>query len=618
MEADRSLGTGPAAAGRVATRTDGYAPLRDYAVIGDGRTVALVAADGSVDWLGLPDLDAPAVFAAVLDASRGGRFELRPEAPHRVTRRYLPGTNVLETTFHTERGTARVTDALTVDDEAALTPMRELQRRIDGVAGTVPMRWSVRPRYGYGARTPRLTRRRGIPVATDGNDALAVCAWDAGTPECRDGAITGRAELHEGARSLIAMPFAHQEPLVLPARGECEARMERTCEAWRRWAGARDYPGPWRDAVARSALALKLLVFAPSGAVAAAATCSLPEDIGGERNWDYRFSWIRDSAFTLDAFLRLGCPAEAHAYFWWLMHATQLTHPRLRVLYRLDGGARAGERVLPLAGYRGSAPVRAGNAAADQVQLDTYGELLHTGRLYAEAAGRLDADVARRLAELADFVCANWQRPDSGIWEVRSEPTHFTQSKMMCWVALDRAVALADRRLIPDRHAARWRAARQAVRDFVETRCRSERHDCYTRSAGSEELDAAVLLGLLHGYGDARGPRSRSTVDAIDRELRHGPYVARYSGEDGLSGTEGAFIACSFWLAEALARTGRVERATRLMEDAVALANDVGLYSEEIDPADGSFLGNLPQALSHLALISAAHAIGAGRAEADG
>ncbi|GAA4888860.1 glycoside hydrolase family 15 protein [Streptomyces coeruleoprunus] len=605
-------------AGAVA-RVDGYAPLRDYAVIGDGRTAALVARDGSVDWLGLPDLDSPAVFGAVLDARRGGRFRLEPAVPYRAERRYLPGTNVLETTFVTGRGTVRVTDALTLHDDTALSPMRELLRCVDGLSGSVPLRWSVQPRPGYGGRRVRLVRRSGVPVATTGRAALAVCAWEAGDPECEGDTVGGRFELARGRRAVIAMPFADQEPLVLPARHEAETRLERTGAAWRGWTHDRTYAGGWHEAVTRSLLALKLLVFAPSGAVAAAVTTSLPEDIGGERNWDYRFSWVRDSAFTLAAFLRSGCPTEAQAYFWWLMHASQVTHPELNVLYRLDGGHRTPERTLPWEGYRGSGPVRVGNAAVGQVQLDTYGELLQTAWLYARAAGHLDADVARRLAELADLVCATWRRPDSGIWEVRSPPRHFTQSKMMCWVALDRAVDLAERRLIPDRHISRWRAGRQAVRDFVESRCFSPYRDCYVRSAGSEDVDAAVLLGLLHGYGDARDPRLRSTVDAVERELRQGPYVLRYTGEDGLRGTEGAFVACSFWLAEALARTGRVGEATRLMDDLVALANDVGLYSEEMDPADGAFLGNLPQALSHLALVSAACAIdAAGAGDAPG
>ncbi|MFA1548627.1 glycoside hydrolase family 15 protein [Actinomadura chokoriensis] len=601
-----------------AFRSDGYVRLRDYAVIGDGRSAALVAADGSVDWLGMPDLDSPSVFAAVLDPVRGGRFLLEPEEPYTVARRYLPGTNVLETTFTTGRGSVRVTDSLTLEGCGTLGPMRELQRRLDGMAGTVPLRWSVQPRFGYGARRPRITRRAGVPVVVAGGDALAVCAWDAGEPECADQAIKGRLELSQGRQALLTMPFAHQEPLVLPTRSECDARMEHTIAAWNGWSRERSYEGMWRDAVLRSALVLKLLIFAPSGAIAAAVTSSLPEHVGGERNWDYRFSWVRDSVFTLDALLRLGCSAEAHAYFWWLMHATQLTHPRLRVLYRLDGGGNAPERTLPLEGYRGSRPVRTGNAAGAQVQLDTYGELLQTGWLYAAAAGRLDADLARRLAELADFVCAAWRWPDSGIWEVRSAPLHFTHSKMMCWVALDRAIDLCERGLIQGRGPARWRLARDQVRDFVETRCFSSRLGCYTRSADSSELDAAVLLGLLHGYARPGDPRMRATVDVVGGELRHGPFVDRYSGEDGLGGTEGAFLACSFWLAECLARTGRLDQAVALMDDLVGLANDVGLYGEEIDPDTGAFLGNLPQGLSHLALINAACTIGSVAGEAAG
>jgi GH15 family glucan-1,4-alpha-glucosidase len=586
-------------------RRDGYVPLRDYAAIGDGRTVALVAADGSVDWLAWPNLDSPTVFAAVLDARRGGRFALEPEVGYRVERRYLPGTNVVETTFTTDQGVVRVTDAVTLPD-TALTPARELQRRVEGLSGSVPMRWSVVPRFRYGQGAPHIGRRAGVPVASAGADVLAVCAWEAGAPDVTEQAISGHFETRAGSRALIALCFAHEDPLVLPARAECEARLEHTCAEWRRWIGKRTYDGPWAHAVERSALALKLLVFAPSGAVAAAATSSLPEAIGGERNFDYRYSWIRDSAFTLNVFLELGCSPEAHAYFWWLMHATQLTHPRLRVLYRLDGGARTPERTLPLEGYRRSAPARAGNAAAGQLQLDTYGELLQSAWLYSGATGRLDADVGRRLAGMADFVCRTWSREDAGIWEVRSAPRHFTQSKMMCWVALDRAVRLAEQRRIPHRRADRWKKEMKAIRDFVETRCYSERHHSYVRFAGSTELDAGLMLGLLHGYADPEEPRLRGTIEAIRRELAHGPFVRRYTGEDGLSGTEGAFLACSFWLAECLARCGRLDDAAALMDQLVGLANDVGLYSEEIEPTTGEFLGNMPQGLSHLALISAA------------
>lgn len=597
-----------APARKTTRRCRGYAPLRSYAAIGDGRTVALVSDDGSIDWLTLPDLDSPSVFGALLDAERGGCFALAPTAPFQVARRYVPTTNVLETTFSTPGGVVRVLDAMTVQGRT-LGPFRELQRRVEGVAGRVPMAWRVQPRFGYGAAVTQLTRRAGVPVAVSGSDAFAVCSFQAGGAEVHADAITGRFEATPASQGLLALCAAHQEPLVFPTRSECDERFEQTLATWQTWAGARGYDGPWKHMVARSALALKLLVHAPSGAVAAAATTSLPEEVGGERNWDYRFCWVRDAAFTLNALLRLGCAPEARAYFWWLMHASQLTHPRLQPLYRLDGGPRAAERSLPLDGYRGSRPVRVGNAAAGQLQLDTYGELLQTAWLYAESGGHVDGDIGRRLAEIADLVCRLWQEPDAGIWEVRGNALHFAQSKMMCWIALDRATRLAAHGLIADRHCPRWRAEAAAIRDFIERRCFSDRKQSYARSADSDELDASVLLGLLSGYGDGHSPRWRSTVDAVRRDLGHGPFVYRYTGEDGLAGREGAFVSCSFWLAEALARTGRIEDATALIDELVALANDVGLYAEEIDPSTGAFLGNLPQGLSHLSMISAVTAI---------
>jgi GH15 family glucan-1,4-alpha-glucosidase len=592
-----------------AARTGGYAPLRDYAIIGDGRTAALVARDGSIDWLCLPDLDSPSTFAAILDSERGGSFRLAPEAPYGVERRYLPSTNVLETTFHTAAGVVRVTDAMTLP-AAGLVPHRELVRRIECVAGSVPMVWRVEPRFGYGGGRTVIGRRAGVPVASAGTDAVAVCAWDAGEPEVDDGAIGGRFESRPDRPGLIVLAAAHQEPLVLPARHEAEARLDRTASVWRRWADGRTYDGPWRDAVIRSALALKLLVHAPSGAIAAAATTSLPEQLGGERNWDYRYSWIRDSVFTLDVFLSLGCDDEARAYFWWLMHASQLSHPRLQVFYRLDGGSRAAERPLPLAGYRDSRPVRRGNGAAHQVQLDTYGELIQTAWLFAVSRGGLDADIARRLAGTVDFVAASWRQPDAGIWEVRSEPLHFTQSKMMCAIALERAVAMADRGFLPAGRTSRWRQEARAVRDFIDSRCWSHERQSYVRSAGADELDASLVLGVLFGCESLDGERLAATVRAVERELGRGAFVLRYRGEDGLSGSEGAFLACSFWLAEALARLGHVDEAAARLEALLALSNDVGLYSEEMDPATGEFLGNLPQGLTHLALVRAATAIG--------
>src|SRR6184192_4238040 len=419
----------------IGERIDGYAPIADYGAVGDGRTVALVARDGTIDWLCLPDLDSPSVFGALLDSERGGCFALAPESLSQTVRRYLPGTNVLETTFTTAAGVVRVTDAMTLPT-AGLSPYRELARRIDGLAGDVPVRWRVEPRFGYASAATRIERRAGVPIAMAGRDAIAVCSFGAGEATTSDAAIAGQFTARAGSSSLLVLSAAHQEPLVLPARAEVEARLAATSSAWREWSDRREYDGPWKDAVVRSALALKLLVFAPSGAIAAAATTSLPEGIGGERNWDYRYCWIRDSSFTLEALLQLGCHAEATSFFWWFMHATRLTLPRLQVFYRLDGGTYAPERTLPLDGYRRSRPVRIGNGAAGQVQLDTYGELLDSAFVYARKGYSLGAGTGRDLARVADFVCEHWREPDAGIWEVRAAPRNHTQSKAMCWVAL--------------------------------------------------------------------------------------------------------------------------------------------------------------------------------------
>jgi GH15 family glucan-1,4-alpha-glucosidase len=588
-------------------RIDGYAPIRDYAAIGDGRTVALVARDGRIDWLCLPDLDSPSTFAAVLDADRGGHFALAPEGSYTASRRYVPGTNVLETTFTTAGGRVRVTDAMTLPT-AGLAPYRELVRRAEGLSGRVSLAWTLAPRPEYGAAPTRLSLRAGLPTVTAGRNALALASWDAGEAVVDDEAVVGRFEASEGSVGHLVLSAAHQEPLVLPARDDVEARLDSTVASWRDWSDGRTYQGPWREAVLRSALALKLLVFAPSGAIAAAATTSLPEDVGGERNWDYRYSWPRDASFAVRALLALGCDREAHAFFSWLMHASQLTHPKVQVLYRLNGRAEATERSLPLAGYRGSRPVRIGNAAAAQMQLDVYGEVLDAAAELVRFAGKLDRDQGKRLAEIADHVCRTWHEPDAGIWETRSEPAHFTQSKMMCFVALDRACALAERGLL-NGHVERWSRERDQVREFVETRCYADHKRSYKRSADEDALDASLLLGVIARYDDPNSGRLRGTVDAIRRELGRGPLLYRYVSDDGVPEGDGAFLACSFWLAEAYARQGRIDEAGQLMDELVGLANDVGLYAEEIDPESGDFLGNFPQGLSHLALIDAAVAI---------
>jgi GH15 family glucan-1,4-alpha-glucosidase len=565
-----------------------------------------------VDWLCLPDLDSASAFGALLDRDSGGRFELAPDVPFAAERRYLPDTNVLETTFRTATGAVRITDAMLLPG-AGLAPGRELARRVDGLAGEVPMRWSVEPRFGYEAWRTRVGQRLGVPVASARSEALAMRSWEAGEPELSGHSLSGRFSALEGSAALLALCAAHGEPLVLPARDEVEARLSATIEFWRRWARARRYEGPWREAVVRSALARKLLIYSPSGAIAAAGTTSLPEALGGERNWDYRYCWVRDSAFTLDALLRLGCPSEGSSFFWWLLHASQLTHPDLRVLYRLNGGLPPAERNLPLDGYRGSRPVRVGNEAVEQRQLDIYGHLLATASLYYEAGGELDRDTGKRLAETADLVCRTWREPDSGIWEVRGHPLHFTESKMMCCTALERALALAERGVIPARRAARWRREALAIREFIDGRCWSQERGSYVRSAGADDFDASLLLGVLMGYADAGDARLTGTTEQVARALSHGPLVYRYRAADGLPGDEGAFLACSFWLVDALARHGRLDEAARCMEELLRLANDVGLYAEEIEPETGEFLGNFPQGLVHLALVNAAASLNKAR-----
>ena len=588
-----------------------YTPIREYALIGDGRTTALVARHGSIDWLCLPNSDSPSVFGALLDAGRGGHSELLPDIAYEAQRRYLPCTNVLETTFRTDRGVVRVTDALTLP-LTGLAPFRELTRRVEGLSGCVPLRWTVEPRFGYAGVPTRIERRWGIPVATARGDAVALCSWEAGVPHCDDNGISGRFDVRGGARALIVLASAHQEPVVFPSRAEAEERLDLTTAFWRRWSNELTYVGPWRESVVRSALALKLLCYAPSGAIMAAPTTSLPEAIGGQRNWDYRFCWIRDAAFTLRALLRLGCTAEAHAFFWWFLHATQLTRPRAQVLYRLDGGDRAPESSLPLEGYRRSTPVRVGNAAAKQLQLDLYGDLFDTAYEYVKGGQTLDLETARRLARSADLVCEIWRQPDLSIWEVRMGPQHFIHSKVMCWVALDRAIDLASAGQLPARHVDRWRREAALIRAFVERNGWSDRQQTYVRFDGSDEVDASLLLLPIMGYCDARSPQGLGTIDAIRRRLGSGPFVYRYLGQDGLAGAEGVFLTCSFWLVHALCLAGRLREARELMEQLLELANDVGLYSEEVDPRSREFLGNFPQALVHLALIGAAVALSGG------
>jgi len=584
-------------------RIDGYAPIREYALVGDGRTAALIAKDGSVDWLCLPNLDSPSVFARILDAERGGSFRLEPVAAFEAERRYLNNSNVLETTFVTADGRVRVTDAMTLSDTRRISPMRELVRKVEALAGTVPLRWAFEPRFGYGRAETRIERRAGRWFAQAAADALVLGVFGAGEGELQHGVVSGELALAPGESAVFSLAGASREPAVIPGREDSERRLELTKRFWPEWAGRLRYQGAWPEAVTRSVLALKLLTFAPSGAIAAAPTASLPEWIGGGRNWDYRFTWLRDACWALDAMLRLGYHDEAHAFFWWLMHASRLTQPRLQVLYTLDGSEHTRERELPeLSGYRGSQPVRIGNGARDQVQLDVYGCVLEAIWIYVRAVGRLDGDTGKEVARIADYVEQHWRDKDNGIWEVRDERAHYIQSKGLCWVALDRACALGEHGLIPN-CSERWRAAADELKAWVDEHGWDDELQSLVRAPDLREVDASLLTLAVLGYEDER---IEQTVAAVERDLREGPYVYRYRGDDGLTGEEGAFLTCSFWLVDAYAQCGRLDDANALMNELVGLANDVGLYSEEIDPRTGEFLGNFPQGLTHLALVNAA------------
>jgi GH15 family glucan-1,4-alpha-glucosidase len=511
-------------------------------LLGDGRTTALVARDGAIDWLCLPNIDSPSVFARMLDAERGGSFRLEPTIPYEVERSYQHDSNVLETTFNTTQGAVRITDAMTLTGGERIAPLRELSRRIEGLSGTVPLRWVLEPRFGYGRRETKLDRRAGRWFAGAGTDCVALGAWDAGEITATNGRLEAAVELREGDSALLALAAAHKEPAVLPGRADVERRFARTERFWRDWAGPIQYEGDWRDAVVRSILALKLLVYAPSGAITAAPTASLPEWIGGSRNWDYRFTWLRDARWTLDAFIRLGKDDEAHAFFWWLMHASRITQPRLQILYKVDGSTHVKEEELSeLAGYRRSRPVRVGNGAVGQVQLDVYGSVFESIWLYAKNVGHIDGDTAKEVAKIADYVSDHWRERDNGIWEVRAARTHFTQSKALCWVALDRACRLAERGIIPDRTES-WRQAAAEIRSFVDAESWDDERRSYVRAPDLRELDASLLTMAILGFGDPGDERLQGTVAAIERELREGPFVYRYRGEDGVAGEEGAFL----------------------------------------------------------------------------
>jgi GH15 family glucan-1,4-alpha-glucosidase len=589
---------------------DRYPPIGDYAAIGDSRSVALVSREGSIDWLCLPRFDSPPIFGAPLDASRGGRFSVRPVGPFRSTSRYLADTNVLETTLVTPDGAVALRDVMAVaseaEKEAQSFPEHHLLREIEGIAGAVDVEVLYEPRPDFARQRPRLERRGALGIwNANGSVAFALRSDLPLTLVDDRTTVRARQAVRAGARAHLSFTYTREAPAVIPPLGlDAQAVVERAARWWRGWTARCSYRGPYRDAVVRSALALKLLTYAPSGAVVAAPTTSLPEWIGGGRNWDYRFCWLRDASLTVRALFALGYPEEAEAFLGWMLHATRLTWPRLQVMYDVFGESSLPERELPhLEGYAGSQPVRVGNGAHRQVQLDVYGEVVDAVSQFVERGGRLDRDTQGLLDGLGHTVCRMWREPDAGIWESRADAQHYTHSKVLCWVALDRLVRMHDRGQIQV-CGDTFRTERDAIRAEVEEHGFNPRLNSYTQTYGGETVDAGLLTLPMYGYVDAAHPRMRGTIALVRDRLGRGPLIDRYQLET--DGVEGAFGICSFWAVESLALGGDVAEAEALFEQLLAYANDVGLFAEEIDSATGAALGNFPQAFTHVGLINAA------------
>ena len=588
-----------------------YVPIADYALIGDTRSAALISRHGSIDWLCWPRFDAGSVFARILDAQGGGYFAIHPAVPYTTKRRYLDASNVLETTFTCDSGAVRLLDLMPVmrEEEKArhLSPFRQLLRRVEGIGGEVPVVAKYAPRPNYGRDVPRLSGRGECIHFTDGPNVYQLRS-DAPLENRGDSAVS-QVRLRAGQRRDFALAFDSHSPSVYPHIGEeATAEIERSIAYWQEWSSQLDYDGPYREAVLRSALVLKLMTYAPSGAVVAAPTTSLPEAIGGVRNWDYRYCWLRDASFTVRALYDTGFEAEGDAFVNWMLYATQLTHPHLQILYDVFGEARLPERTLPhLEGYRGSAPVRIGNDAHNQFQLDVYGEVLGAVEEHVNRGATLERDVQRLMVRLADVVVARWREPDSGIWEKRSGRAQHTHAKIMAWSALDCAERLARKGHLQD-GVTRWNAEKQEIKRMVLERGFHRGLNSFVSILDGDQLDASLLHAARVGFLDPADPRLLGTIDAIRARLGRDDLLYRYDIEtnDGLPPGEGAFLACSFWLVEALVLAGRADEGRVLFEKLLGRCNDVGLLSEECDTRTGALLGNFPQALTHIALMNAA------------
>jgi GH15 family glucan-1,4-alpha-glucosidase len=465
------------------------------------------------------------------------------------------------------------------------------------------MEWRARPRFGYGQQSREPALLEGNFVYRFGELQVGLQSWDAGEPRVERDAVLGRFEVSAGERALLALVATDDVALPSPQPKELERRLATTIELWREWVSRTTYDGPWKEAVQRSLLAIRLLADGRTGAIAAAGTTSLPEVIGGERNYDYRFGWVRDLSFTVDSLLRVGMKELSQASVGWLLDAVARTHPRVDPVYALTGEVVRSQERLPLAGYRATPPVHLGNQAGSQLQLGGFGDLLETVWRHVDSGHLLAPSTGERIADCADLLCSIWQNKDAGLWEL-GDSAQYATSKIGCWTAFERVLDLVDQQQVPARHVARWRSERDRIRDFIERNLWSDPRRSYVMKAGSEMLDCGVLLASRRNFADPSGPRMNQTIDAIRSELHaEGPLFYRYSG---MQDEENTFLACSFWVVEALALAGRKDEAAEIMDGAVSLASELGLYSEEMEPGSHAMRGNFPQALTHLALISAA------------
>jgi GH15 family glucan-1,4-alpha-glucosidase len=600
---------------RVTTARSGASAIEDYALIGDTRSAALCSSQGSIDWLCVPRFDSDPVFGRLMGGDEAGSFSLAVESTRETTRRYRDRSTVLETTWHAGSSVVTLTEGMVLDVSTSLRPQALLVRRVECRGAAARLRIRFDPRLGWTGRKPRFERRSGALICGWGSLALALQS----SPEVH--VLPGAEKtfiLEAGSTVTFTLTLADRAPAVLVRPETACDLLDETDRWWHNWSEDIRYEGPFRDAVMRSLITLRLLTYSPSGAPVAAPTTSLPEVLGGPRNWDYRFSWPRDASIGLGAFLEVGKDEEAHSFMHWLLHASRLTRPRLEVLYTIFGKPGPQERELhDLPGYRESRPVRIGNAAGKQHQLDVYGWVLDAAWLLVRSGRILHAETWRALAGFADFVAERWPQPDAGIWEVRGEPAHYVHSKLMAWLALDRAARIARNHSARGDRLRRWTAARDEIAADVRERGFDRSRESYVREYGSQELDAALLILPVLEFEEPSSPRLWGTVDAVRRELTAGgPLLYRYRPSiDGLEGAEGAFLPCSFWLAQALARTGRDDEASEVFGDLLGYSNDLGLFPEEIDVSTGAHLGNFPQAFTHATVVQAALAIEAASRE---